>query len=298
VRGGREGRDRELVELPAFQVGAEDSEEQREERLAAMSDEEVTSMSAEYDEEQKKLSAENPPSDEENVKKEAKMARLSAEQTNLARLREGRSTIRLARNKSRIGIRLSSLLSQGKITPAEVKKIDVVRLAAEGDEVITATLKSYDDRQPVIDARVYGSMQAESIESVAGKALRFAQKEAEVKARMGARRGKGTKMSSDTESEEKLAETIRNQVAEQKTQISGSHLGELQIIHKLMTEGKHAEAMAQLGALLPKFQAGEDADIPKVHEDAEKHLSALADYEKFVDDQITASETLIADLQK
>ena len=98
-------------------------------------------------------------------------------------------TAKLAASKGQILTRLSRLRSQAKITPAEVKKLDLVQLSKAGKEAIDLVMKSYEDREPVIVTGQLGSIKAESFARL-GKTQQLSRLEAETRANMSLKRGK------------------------------------------------------------------------------------------------------------
>lgn len=320
----------------------DESDEQREERLASMSFEDAERMAAgesgdpapgggepqkvdetqmaEGDGEDKPTPAQDgddvkkdPPaelegddgnagaSDEENKKKLDRLAKLSALKEQNTKLSSALKMVRLAEKKAKLGARLSGLRMSGKITPAEIKKINIDELVGKSNEAVEAVLLSYSQRQPVIDPRIYGTTAATDIGSLS-KQMRFAQKEAEVMARSSIHKAtkknlskKGVRLS-ETETEDAIAERVRNQVAEDRHGVSGSHLGELQIIHRCMEEGDLEGAKTKLGEYMTRLKPAEEVEQPS-DTDGEKHLSALAETIKPVEDLILSTTQMIADLE-
>jgi hypothetical protein len=312
----------------------EETEEQREEKLAKMTEDEAVAMAAEHDEEEKtRLAAEQKPdadgsesamseqaddkdkdkngqtnlsapntaeknaSDEEKMKKQVRLAKL---QENNTKLSAALKTVHMAQKKATISTRLSALRSSGKVTPAEIKSLKIDEMAEKSDEVVNAMLQTFETRQPVIDPRVYGTIGAESAEGLA-RLARFKSKEDEVRARMS----KGKAMTktksfsarmSETSEEEKVAEEIRNQVAATNPEMPDSQFGELHIIHKMMQESKHEEAMTKLGEFLGRVRTSDGGPaVPS--EESERHLSALAEARKVVEDVLADNERLAKELQ-
>lgn len=90
----------------------------------------------------------------------------------------------LAAKVSGISARLSRLQAEAKITPAERKKIDVAKLAALSPDAIAERLTAYEDREPVIDARVHGTTRAVNLAKLKAEAEKV-QLEAETKKDFG-----------------------------------------------------------------------------------------------------------------
>jgi hypothetical protein len=93
------------------------------------------------------------------------------------------SSVRMEARKAKINARLASLRASAKITPAEVKKIDIAKLALDNDATVNAVLKSYEDREPVIIPGIFGTVKAESAAAIS-EAYRLGTLEAETRANM------------------------------------------------------------------------------------------------------------------
>lgn len=104
----------------------------------------------------------------------------------LSGMRTKQSAMRLAIKQANVKARLTNLRACAKITPAELKKIDVVKLSAKNDETIDAVLESYANRQPVIHTAIYGTVNAVNPTTVmnAVKKTRMSELEKETRARM------------------------------------------------------------------------------------------------------------------
>ncbi len=139
----------------------------------------------EEDEEEKKVKAKKKSvkakkklEEEDDEAKENK-TKLSAALVGIRTKQEG---IRLAIKQSNIKARLSKLKAEAKITPAELKKIDLIRLAKSNDETLLAVLESYENRQPVLHTAIYGSVSAVNPATVAHQ-MRMSALEKETRAR-------------------------------------------------------------------------------------------------------------------
>lgn len=144
-------------------------EDKAKDKMSKMSDEEIEKAVKKHEE------------DQSDVKKMAAGPRAGvrlskADSDKITKLKgkfEGTITsTRLSVKKASIVHRLSSLRSQAKITPAEIKKLSVSDLAGKSKETIDEVFKTYEQRQPVINADVFGST----------KAMDFSQLSSEVKA--------------------------------------------------------------------------------------------------------------------
>lgn len=150
--------------------------------LAAADDKELSRMSDEHDAD-KKLSAEKDEKEKKD-EDEKKLARKN-DFTKLALgIRTGNSELRMELRKSTIASRLARLRGEAKITPAEIKKLDVVKMAALTDGEMTAALDAFESREPVLRfGSLAGTNKAEAIENISKK-YRLARMELESRLNM------------------------------------------------------------------------------------------------------------------
>lgn len=150
--------------------------------LAAADDKELSRMSDEHDAD-KKLSAEK---DEKEKKDEddKKLARKN-DFTKLALgMKASNVAFRLELRKSTVAARLSRLRTEAKITPAEIKKLDIVKMAALDDVAMEAALSTFESREPVLRfGSLSGTNKAEAIDQITKK-YRLARMELESRLNM------------------------------------------------------------------------------------------------------------------
>lgn len=196
-----------------------------------------------------------------------------------------------------IGYRLSALRSSGKITPAEVKKINLTELAEKGDEAVEAVLKSYEDRQPVIMTGTLGSMKALThgqLEDIA-KQKRLRKLERETRLNMSSVKkpedeDKEKELSSDDEEEETL---------EKHTDLAAME-AEYNEVCKMMDEGKVDECKKRLKTWMGRLQGTGAYALaePTMHEQSSLQLKALAEdlaqLQAQFDEAIGLAEGLVA----
>jgi hypothetical protein len=150
------------------QMSAEDADK----HLAALSKEDEEKLSAEVDEHEKKLAA---AKDEEEKKlaaeTEEKEKKLSAAKSGLVKLakdmRSGQATATLASKKLQISNRLARLRAGAKVTPAEIKKIDIAELSGKSDEALDLFFKGFEAREPQVLPGMAGTASGENIAAVA-----------------------------------------------------------------------------------------------------------------------------------
>lgn len=143
--------------------------------MATADDKELSRMSDEHDAD-KKLSAEKDDKEkdkEKDEKKDDEEKKLTRKNdfTKLALgIKSGAASFRIELRKSTIAARLSRLRSEAKITPAEIKKLDVVKMAALTDGEMEAALSTFESREPVLRfGSLAGTNKAEAIENISKK---------------------------------------------------------------------------------------------------------------------------------
>lgn len=208
--------------------------------------------------------------------------RLAAVKTGFA---DSVSKARLEASQGRILTRLSKLRAEGKITPAEVKKMDLVKLASSSDKDIELVLKTYDDREPVIIPGQFGTIKGTELSQLgagAGKE-KVSKLEAETRANMPLLKRADeakTKLNSehaDNRTEDTTPPPVTVDADKDGMAYFETEYGE---ISKMMADGKHGEAKERLKAYMTKHLAmrGGHADhLSTSAEETERHLSALAE---------------------
>lgn len=272
------------------------SEEESDKKLSEAKEEDLSRMEKEHDERLKKLSEEK----ESPAAKE--LAKYKADRVELKREQEA---VRLAQKKLNISVRLSKLRAQGKVTPAEIKKIDVASLAKGSDESLETAFKLYDARQPVIMAGQHGSTKATDPSKIAAdmKRLKVKQMEAESRANMPFT---GTSLKNQEQEKKRLAggtvampggpansdhmsdvtampggEANSDHMADKPSHPYEGMEADYETMHKLMAEGKHDEAKEHFAKMHEKMKAhlaGPEEEHPL--EGVEHHMKEVEDTQK------------------
>lgn len=241
------------------------SAEDADKKMASMSDDDMKNLSAEVDEHEKKMAAEKP---------EAKMAAAKAKITELCGLvNNTHSSIKLAQKKVEINSRLSKLKAEGRITPAEVKKIDIVKLASESQATVDAVFKAYEVLEPRIIPGLMGSAKAEELSKLGG-AARMSELERETRMNMSSRRNS----LKESEAKDKSGVELKGRVkgyrfADGETEIhidttphAHYDMSHYEKMCQMMDEGKGEEVKSEMKKLyehlkkmgLPSDPMGED----------------------------------------
>lgn len=270
------------------------SEKDADEKLSKMSDEDMAKMSNEIDEKMKRMeldkSAKEKMAEKPEETEEAK-AKMAAKTAKIAQLssdfRKTSEAVQLTKNKMKINTRLSGLKASGKITPAEVKKIDIMRLAKANEATLDAVFRSYEEREPVIVPGQLGSLKAISTYEL-GKEKKKAdavELERETKANMSftAAAIKNTKKSRfSDESTEGAVGAPKNENMEQPApqgepkQMASFDQETYDALCRMMDEGRVEEVKKHLKDLMMAIGATEEP-AGNAGGESEKEMSALAD---------------------
>lgn len=270
------------------------SAEDADKKMASMSDEDEKKMASEVDEKEKKMAADEEEkkklaADEtEHAPKEAAMAANKAKFVQLAKgFKTASSSARLNQKKGNILVRLSALKAKAKVTPAEIKSMDIARLAAKGDEAIEAVLDSYEKREPQVLVGLFGTQKAESIAKLAKKSMLNS---LEVEARVQFSSNPKNKKFSDGQAPgavaaPKLADPDQDG-DEHLEAAPGEHHEAFAKMKEAFEGGHHEEAMAHmkhLGECLERMKhLGEEK--PEAGKDAEAHMASMGQDVKTLQD--------------
>lgn len=276
-------------------------EDEAEKELSRLSDDsakdELAKLQKEIDDDELSddSDADDELTDDSDADDKGKEAKLTAAREKIKKLsigfKQSLGATRLAAKQSTILNRLSKLRADGKITPAEIKKMDISKLSASSDEAISLVLQSYEDREPVIMAGMIGDSRSMNISDVQKK-NKLAKLEAETRANMPfvAHVDKNVKRLSVGE-QEAGKDTVNIHVdTDPHTDLEGEY-GE---IEKLMDDGNMDEAKKKLKGWLAKMKClggGSNEYTETATAETEKQLSAMAA-------EISKLEKQFNDLQK
>lgn len=253
-------------------LSAEADEEEK--RLSMDQDALSKKLSAEKEENEKKLAAEKEEDEKKlAAEKEEKESKLSAARANITKLstdfRASHNSVKLAAQKGKIMTRLSALRSDAKITPAEIKKMDITKLAAESPETISAVLKVIEDREPVIIPGQLGSIKADELHTLSSK-TRLSQLEAETRANMSLL--KGTVKADDVK---RLSAEAANLPVYKTSPDVETACAE---VEKMMDEGKTKEAKLKMRDIVKTAMSyGSSSQDRLSAVETEKQISELAE---------------------
>lgn len=260
------------------------SDEEVDEKMNKLSEEEdeeeLKKLAEEMDEEEKKELAESEEKDSDEHKE--KMKKMSTARENIARLasdfRARKESAQLAAKAAEIGSRLSAIRASGRITPAEVKKIDIKQLASKSKEAIDAVLKSYEDRQPVILVGQLGSMKPMSLKEIekAGKTARLTRLELETRKNMSLLKNTVSEKLAEGE-QEGSTDTVNVHIdTDPHTDLAGMD-SDYTDMCRMMDEGKIAEAKERLKGWFDRMKkmGAYGMAEPTMHETSMSQLAAL-----------------------
>jgi len=256
------------------------SEEDADKKLGEMDDESVSKMAADRDAHEAKMTAD---ADADDAAKKQMSAKLRGTADGLKRLvgqfKTTADKMNLAQKKSNIVTRLSRLKAEAKITPAELKKMNVDEMAKKDEKLIDEALKTYEGREAVLHLGVYGSVRAMSTGQLHGnlKKMQMERQELESRLNMPSKREAALKRLQELQEEEKDVNIHIDNVpqGEHTTDMSGYDLA-YDEMKKLMDEGKHDEAKAKMKSYMSSLMKSDmTSDVPVG--DVGKEMSALAE---------------------
>lgn len=272
------------------------SEEDADKQLSEAKDEDLSRMEKEHDEHEKKMA------DDKGGESAKELARLRAE---VKLLKEDQEKARFAQRKMNISVRFSKLRALGKVTPAELKKVDIVALAKGTDEVLEATFKSYDARQPVVPVGQVGTKKASDPSQVAAqlKKVKLAQIESESRQNMsftgtalknmekkrladeGGTMPKGSNVASmadNTGGAMPHGDTNIEHMADKPAHGYEGMEADYETMGRLMDEGKHAEAHEHFKKMREKMKAHMASQGEEEHpmEGVEAHMKEVEETQK------------------
>lgn len=265
------------------------SEEDSDKHLEAMDDDGVKKMASEEDERSAKMAADEKEkaeklAAEETDKAKAEMSRLAALEEPKKKMiamhkgvREHSKKVELARKRVDITTKLSKLRADGKITPAEIKKLNLDELSAKEQSILDATFKTYADREPVIDTGLHGTTKALSAGqlSVRLKKMSMEREELQTRLNMPSKRAEALARLAELDmSEEEAKKMSSEQMSVEHTDESYEKLwGE---VKGMMDGGRHEEAKEHLRKHLASVTGPRMTDAPPA-EDQTHQMSALAE---------------------
>lgn len=259
----------------------EDKKKEDAEKLAADEEKEEKEKLAKEKEDAEELSDGDEDDEEEKKEAKKKMAAAKSSFINLAKgVTKSLSAARLEARKANLSARLSGLRAKAKITPAEIKKIDVDKMSAKTDAEIDSFFGAFELREDVIPLGQLGSAKAENVARMASE-LKKKQLEEETATNMSFT-GKALKKTRLANGE--VAEAASPKVVQLAASESVDVDNLFADICKMMDEGKREDA---LKALRSHFSSGasEVADAALATDEGEKRMSALAENVKSLQNQ-------------
>lgn len=194
----------------------------------------------------------------------------------LSRLAEMQKKMLHASTKMSLSTRLNQIKRLAKITPAELSKIDLDKLAHESEATRNAVLKSYEDREPIILAGMVGNAKAEDLSKLS-KDLRVSRMMDEARQNMPLKRAEmENKLAANGQSSTRLSDAPPPKKEEMATSPDDTEMSKMEEeVNKLMEEGKVPEAKEKLKAYMEAMKKKHLAS-PEVHDDAHKEMSQLS----------------------
>lgn len=250
-------------------------EEKMGKHMADAKDEDIKKMSEDFDEDKKKLAKASADSDKEKEEKEkdkeAKMTAARGDFKNLALgIRKAAVELSVELKKTTIASRLSRLRKEGRVTPGEIKNLDLVKMSALSEDAMNAALATFDAREPVIRfGSLTGTNKAENIEAITKK-YRLARLELECRMNMPSKRKEAeAKLAALAEEEKKALAAASDGASEEPSKGMLTKVSYDELCKMLDDKEKHEELKRHLKHMMDHH----GIEIPE-HSDA--HMSGLA----------------------
>lgn len=202
--------------------------------------------------------------------------------------------VQLQQRTRQIKARLSKFVSEKKLSPAELKSVELSKLAALNDEAVEFYFASLKNRQPVLDTRVIGTTKAAKLSKVQAE-LRSRRLELQSRLNMPSKRVEAQAALSRLAEEEKKAlsevgpdsvmsggmgESPAEHAAGDEVPVHEhmKHMAHFaKMAHACMEAGNIDEAKEHMKSLMHHLSSvGPDATLAGEHEE-EEHLSAEDD---------------------
>jgi hypothetical protein len=248
-------------------------EEKMSKHLEAADDKEMSRMADEHDEHMKHLA--EKPSDEEKKEEEKKMAAARTNVVNLAKgIKTAFTTVSADIRMASVNARLSQLRSKGKITPAEIKKLDLLKLSSMSQEACEAALAAFDVLEPRVNfGAMSGSTKSDVISAVAKK-YRMARLELETRLNMPSKRAEAQALLTKLSEAEK-AELAAVGGGDEESPSKGmlTKVGYEDLVSMLEDKKRHEELKKHLKHLVDIHG---DESGSHMSEEEGKRMSALA----------------------
>lgn len=272
------------------------SEEDADKQLEEANDDTLSAMARESDDHEARMAEEAEKEEKEKQEKEQKLAASKDAVTKLmAPARDKLSAARLSHKKARIGVRLSALRMQGKISPAEIKTTDITKLAAMDDTAIDAALGTYEKRQPVIMIGMYGTTKGVDLSKVQSRADKdqLLRKRDQIKNMSSLGKERQDQMLKEIDTQLSAAGGSQGNSEDQNDQAQTLAISTAEDVLKLLTENKVEEAKTKLKELT---SAARDTSVFLLDEKSNSAIDSLAAEIEGVHNQLKTTEEAILKL--
>ena len=278
------------------------SEKEADEEVEKMSEEEVKknlSRFAEPDGDEYGKLAEphlEPDGDEPPHGKD----KLAAARTKLIRLsaqaHSHLEAVQLAAVKSDVGTKLARLRAETKITPAEIKKLDLGKIARMSKGERDALFSGFENREPVIAVGQFGSVKALDSSQILTKQAKMAHLEAETRKNFKSLGAKRLEAGQDQHAAATPATPIEPQVEGEQKLSAEDVSAHLELIHKHLKAGDHEAAMRHLKHLSQLWGAHCAESLPPSTGKSEAEMAAMTEQVAQLAGSFTQIQELVASL--
>lgn len=248
------------------------SAEAAEERMAKMDDEESKKLKGELDEKER-LAAEKVESDNK-----AKMTAAREKLTKLStELVSGKEKVRLAAKKIKLQARLSALKASAKITPAEIKKIDLNELVTKSDESLEVAFSLYEKREPQVLIGMIGNANATKLSKVKEDKVRLAKLEIDARKNMGREIPESLKRLANGMEEEGSPDTVNVHIDTDPHTDLAMEAADWDEMKRLISEGKEDDAKSVMKRMMDKAMKKMSSTEVTESTETSKEMAAVAD---------------------
>lgn len=241
------------------------SEEDADKHLESAPDDEKKKLAQEHDDKEAKMAKE---ANDEKDKELKRMAGFKDHKAKMIALKKGMveqsGKIQLAQKRLTVVTRLTKLRADGKVTPAEIKSLNIEELSGKSDEVINAALQTYEKREPVIDPGLYGTTKALTASQLQSrlKGINMHREELQTRLNMPSKREEALKQLKELDEKEAEFKRLGLAVPGEHQPGGGGEEAKFEALwghmKGLLDGGKHDEAKEHLRKHLAGMPVGPD----------------------------------------
>lgn len=204
-----------------------------------------------------------------------------------AKLDKSSNTVKLTRKEGEVLTKLSKLMKESKITPAEFKKMNIKKLAALDDNSFSTVMDAYDALEPKINKGQKGSTLAEDFSKLGKNLEKKQQKQLKSEIKTEFKR-LGVKMKSEDEKDEKELEAdyaeMGSDEKEEKAKLSAGAYKHMSDAEKHLEDGNVEEAKKSLKAMKECSEDKKELSADDMAAHSTDHGKSMSDLQQDVDE--------------